>query len=141
MQAGGAAESPIVIRLGSFLIQTFATLVHIEDDNIRTGRFPFRFGFLVAGILWGVPIGWAIADWPPSQIGYHWYENPYPNYLEFTIIALIATPIVGFLIGISLDHYLLTEQIRRNCLKWIWMTLLIAVIIYATLAPAMMSAG
>jgi F0F1-type ATP synthase assembly protein I len=113
--------------------------VHTDDNNTRTGKFPFRFGFLVAGILWGGFLGYAIAEWPSSQIGYHWYENPYPSYFIFTIIALIAAPIIGFFIGIILDHYLQTEQIRRNCLECIWMTLLIVVIIYALMAPAMMS--
>lgn len=111
-----------------------------DDKNFSAGRIPFRFGFLIVGILWGGFIGCAIAEWPSSQIGYHWFENPYAKYLKITIAALVAGPIIGFLIGVLLDHYLQTEQIRRDCLNWLWLALLFAVIIYAFLAPALMSA-
>jgi hypothetical protein len=44
------------------------TAVQLDSNKTRTGKFQFRFGFLVAGTLWGSFLGIAIAEWPHHKL-------------------------------------------------------------------------
>ncbi len=84
-----------------------------DENNLQSS---IGNGFLIQGLLWGIAIGYTVADLQSATKGFLFLGTTHGN-VVFVTVVIIALPTLGLIGGFAIDCMKIEKQERYELLR------------------------